>query len=102
MLRIWASRQVRRGIAGAFAFSCLCVRRLGEPLDRGEPPVPLRGEVSHGPGGLVETAGFYLVEALPALRGPRLPRRACLPGRRGHALRRAGRSCGSLRRPLAL
>src|ERR1022692_780612 len=47
-----------------------CVRRFGEPFDRAESPVPLRGEVSHGPGGLVETVGFYLVEDLPALLAP--------------------------------
>src|ERR1022692_443958 len=57
------------GSARAF-FPCFCVRRFGEPFDRGEPPVPPRGEVSHGPGGLVETAGFYLVENLPALLAP--------------------------------
>ena len=51
----------------AFAFLCLRVRRFGEPFDRAESPVPLRGEVSHGPGGLVETVGFHLVENLPAL-----------------------------------
>src|ERR1035441_10336561 len=58
------------GSAGASAFPCLCVRRFGEPFDRAESPVPLRGEVSHGPGGLVETVGFYLVEDLPALLAP--------------------------------
>src|SRR5918911_3347311 len=41
---------------------CFCVRRFGEPFDRVESPVPLRGEVSHGPSGLVEAVGFYLVE----------------------------------------
>ena len=46
------------------------MRRFGEPLDRGESPVPLPGEVSHGPGGLVKTVGFYLVENLPALFAP--------------------------------
>src|ERR1039458_8478284 len=70
MLRIWASRQVRRGIVGAFAFPCLCVCRFGEPFDRAEAPVPVRGEVSHSPGGLVETSCLYLVEALPALLAP--------------------------------
>src|SRR5216683_2678075 len=44
-----------------------CVRSFGEPFDRGEPPVPLGGELRHGPGGLVETAGFHLVENFPAL-----------------------------------
>src|ERR1019366_2863423 len=47
-----------------------CVRRFGEPFDRAESPVPLRGEVSHGPGGLVETVGLDLVEDLPALLAP--------------------------------
>src|SRR5580658_3818350 len=47
-----------------------CVRRFGEPLDGAEPPVPLRGQVSQGPGGLVEAAGFHLVENLPALFAP--------------------------------
>src|ERR1022692_1763909 len=70
MLRIWASRQVRRGIVGAVAFPCLCVGRLGEPFDRAEAPVPLGGEVSHSPGGLVETVGSHLVENLPALLTP--------------------------------
>ena len=44
--------------------------RFGEPFDRAESPVPLRGEVSHGPGGLVKTVGLYLVENLPALFAP--------------------------------
>jgi hypothetical protein len=43
------------------------VRSFGEPFDRGEAPVPLRGQVGHGPGGLVEAVGLYLVENLPAL-----------------------------------
>src|SRR5580700_5376050 len=43
------------------------VRSFSEPFDRGQPPVPLRGELRHGPDGLVETAGFHLVENLPAL-----------------------------------
>ena len=30
------------------------VRRLGQSLDRVEPPIPLGGELSHGPGGLIE------------------------------------------------
>src|ERR1019366_7429217 len=54
----------------AFALLCLCVRGFGEPFDRGQAPVPLGGEVGHGPGGLVETAGLYLVENLPALLAP--------------------------------
>src|SRR5258708_11365087 len=49
------------------------VRGFGEPLDRAEPPVPLRGELGHGPGGLVEAAGFYLVENFPALLAPSDP-----------------------------
>jgi len=49
---------------------CFCVRRFGEPFDRGEPPVPFCGEVTHGPGGLVQAAGFYLVKNLPALLAP--------------------------------
>ncbi len=40
---------------------------FGHPLDRGEPPVPLRGELSHGLRRLVKAVGFYLVENLPAL-----------------------------------
>src|SRR5215472_6342241 len=36
----------------------------------GEPPVPLSGELGHGPGGLVEAVGFYLVENFPALFAP--------------------------------
>ena len=47
-----------------------CVRGFGEPFDRAESPVPLSGELSHSPGGLVEAAGFYLVENFPALFAP--------------------------------
>jgi hypothetical protein len=47
-----------------------CVRGFGEPLDCAETPVPLGGELSHGPGGLVEAGGFYPVENLPALSAP--------------------------------
>src|SRR5262249_43600604 len=47
-----------------------CVRGFGEPFDRGQPPVPLGGELGHGPGGLVEAAGFDLVEHFPALLAP--------------------------------
>src|SRR5215813_12585937 len=47
-----------------------CVRGFGEPFDRGEPPVPLGGELGHGPGRLVEAVGFYLVENFPALLAP--------------------------------
>src|SRR6266702_645571 len=46
------------------------VRRFGEPFDHAESPVPLGGELGHGPGGLVKAAGFYLVENLPALLAP--------------------------------
>src|SRR6185312_11648571 len=46
------------------------VRGFGEALDRGEPPVPPGGELSHGPGRLVEAVGLYLVENLPALLTP--------------------------------
>src|SRR6266567_5455875 len=48
----------------------LCVRGFGEPFDRAESPVPLGGELSHSPGGLVEAVGFYLVENFPALFAP--------------------------------
>src|SRR6266567_5695772 len=50
--------------------SCFRVCGFCEPFDRGEPPVPLSGELSHGSGGLVEAAGFYLVENFPALFAP--------------------------------
>ena len=43
---------------------CVCVSGFGEPFDRAEPAVPLGGEVGHGPGGLFEAVGFYLVENL--------------------------------------
>ena len=46
------------------------MRGFGEPFDRGQAPVPLRSELSHSPGGLVEAAGFYLVENFPALLAP--------------------------------
>jgi len=46
------------------------VRRFGEPFDHGEPPVPLRGELSHGLSGLVKAVGLDLVENLPALLAP--------------------------------
>src|SRR5689334_22977545 len=46
------------------------VRGFGETLDRGKPPVPLGGELRHGPGRLVEAIGLYLVENLPALLAP--------------------------------
>jgi hypothetical protein len=39
---------------------CFCVGCFGEPFDRGKPPVPLGGEVGHGPGGLVEAAGAQI------------------------------------------
>ena len=41
------------GDCRSLRFFCFRVRRFGEPFDRAEPPVPSRGEVSHGPGGLV-------------------------------------------------
>jgi hypothetical protein len=47
-----------------------CVGGLRKPFDRGEPAVPLRGQVSHGPGGLVEAVCFYLEENLPTLLAP--------------------------------
>src|SRR5690348_12486501 len=61
-----------------FADSCLMtvpllalgVRGFGEPFDRGQAPVPLRSELRHSPGGLVEAPGFYLVENFPALLAP--------------------------------
>jgi hypothetical protein len=40
---------------------------FGQPFDRAESPVRLGGEPGHGPGGLVEAAGFYLVENFPIL-----------------------------------
>jgi hypothetical protein len=39
--------------------SCLSRARFREPFDRGKSPVPLRGEVSYDPSGLVEAVGFY-------------------------------------------
>src|SRR5215469_11006546 len=62
------------GVADSFVMTIpllvFRVRSFREPFDRGEPPVPLGGELSHGPGGLVEAAGFYPVENLPALFAP--------------------------------
>ena len=49
---------------------CFCVRCFGQPFDGGESPVPLRGEVRHGPSGLVKSVGFYLVENLSTLLAP--------------------------------
>jgi hypothetical protein len=46
------------------------VSRLGEAFDGGQAVVPLRGEVGHGPGGLVEAVGFDLVENLSPLLAP--------------------------------
>ena len=46
------------------------MRGFCEPFDQAEPPVPLGGELGHGPGGLVEAPGFYLVENFPALLAP--------------------------------
>ena len=43
------------------------MRGFCEPFDRGEAPVPLGGDLGHRPGGLVEAAGFYLVEDFAAL-----------------------------------
>jgi len=43
------------------------VRSFSEPFDHGQPPVPLRGELRHGPDGLVETVGFHLGRELPGL-----------------------------------
>jgi hypothetical protein len=51
-------------------FLVFCVRGFGEPLDRAEAPVPLGGKLSHGPSGLVEAAGFYLVQNFPAVLAP--------------------------------
>src|SRR5215471_7050483 len=72
-----ASKVTRSTAAGApgFADSAFMTvpllvfraRCFGEPFDRGEPPIPLGGELGHGPGGLVEAVGFYLVENFPAL-----------------------------------
>jgi hypothetical protein len=45
------------------------VRGFGEPLDRGEPPVPLGGKLSHGPGGLVKAVGFDPVAADASRQG---------------------------------
>src|SRR5215470_18053980 len=47
-----------------------CVRSFGEPFDPAESPIPLGGELGHGPGGLVEAVGLYLVENFPALFAP--------------------------------
>src|SRR5215472_3431679 len=66
----------RRAVGGAgssvmtASSSGFCVRGFGEPFDRGQAPVPLGGELGHGPGGLVEAAGLDLVEDLPALLAP--------------------------------
>jgi hypothetical protein len=46
------------------------VSRLGEAFDGGQAVVPLRGEVGHGPGGLVEAVGFDQVENLSTLLAP--------------------------------
>jgi hypothetical protein len=46
------------------------VGRFGQALDGGQAPVPLRGEVGHGPGGLVEAVGLDLVEHLSTLLAP--------------------------------
>lgn len=40
---------------------------LGQTLDRVESLVPLRGQIGHGPGGLVETVGIHLVENFSTL-----------------------------------
>jgi hypothetical protein len=45
----------------------LRVRGFGEPFDRAETQIPLCGEVSHRPGGLVKAVGLDLVENFPAL-----------------------------------
>lgn len=43
------------------------VRSLGEPLDRAESSVPLRGKFSHGSSGLVKAVALDLVENLSTL-----------------------------------
>src|SRR6266567_6281703 len=61
------------GLADSFVMtvsSCFRVRGFCEPFDQAEAPVPLGGELGHGPGGLVEAPGFYLVENFPALLTP--------------------------------
>ena len=50
--------------------SCSSRGRLRRAVDRGQAPVPLGGERHHGPGGLIEAAGFHLVENFPALLAP--------------------------------
>ncbi len=63
-------RPGRRGLLIQFVMtvsSCFRVCGFGEPSDHAEPPVPLGGELGHGPGGQVEAAGFYLIEHFPAL-----------------------------------
>src|SRR6201996_7743978 len=43
---------------------------FGEAFDRAEALVPAGGEIGHGLGGLVETAGLHLVEDLAAVLAP--------------------------------
>src|SRR5580704_3072390 len=70
----WSATAGLRGLADSFVMtvssSCFRVCGFGEPFDHAEPPVPLGGELGHGPGGLLEAAGFYLVENFPALLAP--------------------------------
>ena len=42
------------------------VRSFSESFDRAKLPVPLSGELSHRPGGLVEAVGLYLIQNFPA------------------------------------
>ena len=99
---------------GLLSFSACAVS--ASRSDRGEAPVPLRGDLGHRPGGLVEAVGSCVVMSVTVSRGawsggpgthpsrpcarPRSaasPRRA-MPAVRGRFRSRAG---GSVRRPQA-
>src|SRR5580700_7400271 len=64
-LRVPGSSLVIMGSSSGFR-----LRGFGEPLDHGQAPVPLGGDLGHGPGGLVEALGLHLAENLPALLAP--------------------------------
>src|ERR1700761_3720336 len=69
-----AARSTTAGTAGSSIMTtplfALRMRGFREPLDRDKSPVPLGGDLGHGPGGLVEAVGLYLVKHLPALLAP--------------------------------
>ena len=51
-------------------FPAFCVCGFGEAFDRGEPTVPLGGEICHGASRFIEATGFNMVENFTPLFAP--------------------------------